>query len=118
VNNNIDELVQIVKDYLKTYIDLLTIQFVDKLSLLLSKVFYLGVITFFMGLAVVFLLLSFGLFLGELFNSYSLGFLSMSVLSIIVILFSLFKPARGQVIYKLLIRFFAIVADNDERKKS
>ena len=117
-NNNVDELVEIVKSYLKTYLDLATLRFVDKLSLLLSKFFYLGLIVFFAALAVLFLLLSLGLFIGEVLGSNSLGFLSMSGLSLVIIVFYIVKPARGQGIYKLLIRFFAIVADNDEGKKS
>ena len=117
-NNNVDELIEIVKSYLKTYLDLLTLRFVDRLSLILSKFFYLGLIIFFASLTIFFALISLGLYLGELFGSKSLGFLSLSGLTSLMILYYVLKPARGQGIYKLLIRFFAIVADNDEGKKS
>lgn len=118
VNNNVDELIEIVSNYVTTYIDLLSIRFVDKLSLILSKFVYLGLILFFFLLTIVFMFIALGLYLGELFNSYSLGFLSLGGLSILFIVYYVFKPARGRGIYKLLIRFFAIVADNDESSKS
>jgi hypothetical protein len=117
-NNNIDELIQIVTNYLKTYLDLLSIRLVDKLSLLLSKFVYLGLILFFFLLTIVFTFIALGLYLGELLDSYSLGFLSLAGLSILFIIYYVFKPARGRGIYKLLIRFFSIVADNhDESSK-
>ena len=118
VNNNVEELIDLVKSYFNTYLELLALQFVDKLSLLLSKFFYLGIISFFIGLTIIFLFLSLGLYLGELFGSYSLGFLCLAGLSILIIIYSLLKPIRGRGIYKLLIRFFAIVADNHESPKS
>tara|TARA_B100000809_G_scaffold257599_1_gene299457 strand:+ start:957 stop:1328 length:372 start_codon:yes stop_codon:yes gene_type:complete len=118
INDNVNELVVFVKQYIKIYLDLFTLKFVDKLSLLLSKLFYLTIISFFIALTVVFSLISLGLFLGELFDSYSLGFLSMAGLSILMTLYYVFKPVRGRGIYKLLIWFFALIADNDESKKS
>ena len=118
INSGINELIDIVKNYLKLYLDLLTIQFVDKLSLLLSKFFYLGIVCFFLALTVGFSLISLALYLGELFNSYSLGFLSMSGLSMISVLYYVFKPARGKGLYKLFIRFFSIILDNNENIKS
>jgi hypothetical protein len=116
--NNFEELIEVAQDYLKTYLDLLAVQFVDKLSLLLSKLFYLGIIIFFLSLTVVFLFISLGLYFGELFHSPSLGFLSLAGISVLLIFYYILKPARGKGIYKLLIRFFAIIANNDEASKS
>lgn len=120
VVNIVSEIIDLLKLYVEDYLELLTLRFVDKFSVLTAKIVYLFWVIFFLCGSLVFCMFSLSFYFSDLLDSFILGFLAVAGLNFLVVLYFLFKPARGRGIYKLLIRFFAIVTEHNynESKKS
>ena len=116
-NNSISaifsEIINLLKLYVEDYLELLTLNFVDKFSILTAKVVYLFWIIFFLSVGLIFCMFGLTFYISELLGSYVYGFFSMAGLNFLIVLFFMFKPARGRGIYKWLIRFLSIVTEHN-----
>ncbi len=120
VANIVSELIDLLKLYVDDYLELLTLRFVDKFSIVTAKLVYLFWVIFFLCGSLVFCMMSLSFYFSDLLGSFIYGFLSVAGLNFLIALYFIFKPARGRGIYKLLIRFLSIVTEHDfnEDKKS
>ncbi len=120
IANIFSEVISLLKLYVEDYLELLTLNLVDKLAALTSKIIYLFWIIFFFSMTLIFCMFGLTFYLSDLLGSYAYGFFAMSGLNLLIVLFFMFKPARGRGIYKWLIRFLSILTERNfnESKES
>ncbi len=113
IANIFSEIISLLKLYVVDYLELLTLNFVDKLSALTAKFIYLFWIIFFFALTLVFCMFGLTFYMSSLLGSYTYGFFAMAGLNLLIVLFFMFKPARGKGSYKWLIKFLSIVTERN-----
>lgn len=117
----IDEFNDIRKDvleYIDIKLDLIRLHTAENLSRIFSNIATKAVIGYLLFLIIIFLSFSAGFYLGSLFNSIELGFLSIAGLYIILlILFLIFrKKIIERPVIKAMVRLFFPKFEEDEKK--